>query len=122
MHHGWPALTNLAVDGWTVRRSEGVTARANSELPVSSPRHLAGALERVEALHRAHNLPPTFQISPATEPSRLVATPGSQLALFTAWDYHAFVTDRDSCRSSTVPGWRRSSSQATTVFTVRPAV
>jgi hypothetical protein len=22
-------------------------------------------------------------------------TPGSQLALFTAWDYHAFVTDRD---------------------------
>ena len=21
-------------------------------------------------------------------------TPGSQLALFTAWDYHAFVTDR----------------------------
>ena len=26
---------------------------------------------------------------------RVQPTPGSQLALFTAWDYHAFVTDRD---------------------------
>src|SRR5665647_567949 len=26
---------------------------------------------------------------------RVAPTPGSQLALFTAWDYHAFVTDRD---------------------------
>jgi hypothetical protein len=26
---------------------------------------------------------------------RVRPTPGSQLALFTAWDYHAFVTDRD---------------------------
>jgi N-acetylglutamate synthase len=47
-----------------------VTARANSVLPVSSPRHLAGDFERVEALYRAHNLPPTFQIIPAAEPSQ----------------------------------------------------
>jgi hypothetical protein len=26
---------------------------------------------------------------------RVRPTPGSQLALFTAWDYHAFITDRD---------------------------
>ena len=26
---------------------------------------------------------------------RVAPTPGSQLALFTAWDYHAFITDRD---------------------------
>jgi hypothetical protein len=26
---------------------------------------------------------------------RVRPTPGSQLALFTTWDYHAFVTDRD---------------------------
>jgi hypothetical protein len=26
---------------------------------------------------------------------RVRPTPGSQLALFTAWDYHAFVTDRE---------------------------
>jgi pheromone shutdown protein TraB len=26
---------------------------------------------------------------------RARTTPGSQLALFTAWDYHAFITDRD---------------------------
>lgn len=26
---------------------------------------------------------------------RVAPTPGSQLALFTTWDYHAFVTDRD---------------------------
>ncbi len=26
---------------------------------------------------------------------RIRPTPGSQLALFTVWDHHAFVTDRD---------------------------
>jgi hypothetical protein len=27
---------------------------------------------------------------------RVRPTPGSQLALFTAWDYRAFVTDREA--------------------------
>jgi hypothetical protein len=41
-----------------------------------------------------------FAGTPQAMPVRLVVrrvapTPGSQLALFTRWDYHAFVTDRD---------------------------
>ena len=41
-----------------------------------------------------------FQSEPGAEPVRLIVrrvkpTPGSQLALFTTYNYHAFITDRD---------------------------
>ena len=40
-----------------------------------------------------------FQNEPAAAPVRLIVrrvkpTPGSQLALFTSYSYHAFITDR----------------------------
>ncbi len=38
---------------------------------------------------------------------RVRPTPGSQLALFTAWDYHAFVTDRDLPLPEVEAGHRR---------------
>ncbi|MFC6023577.1 GNAT family N-acetyltransferase, partial [Plantactinospora solaniradicis] len=73
MHQGWPALASLAIDGWLVRLSQGVTQRANSVLPVSSPQDLVGALERVELLYRGEGLRPIFQISPAAQPAELDA-------------------------------------------------
>jgi len=38
---------------------------------------------------------------------RVRPTPGSQLALFTTWDYHAFVTDRDGDMLQVEAGHRR---------------
>jgi Transposase DDE domain group 1 len=37
---------------------------------------------------------------------RVRPTPGSQLALFCAYDYHPFITDRAGSTSSTAPAWR----------------
>lgn len=68
---GWPALESLDVDGWIVRRSLGVTRRANCALPIGLPQDTAAALERVEQLYRDRDLPALFQISPATRPGHL---------------------------------------------------
>lgn len=71
MNRGWPALETSTVGGWLVRRSGGVTRRANSVLPVAAPRDVAVALERVESAYRDAGLVPTFQVSPAAEPRDL---------------------------------------------------
>lgn len=71
MHGAWPGLTNVQVDGWVARFASGVTQRANSVLPRQAPPDITNAVETVEALYRARNLTPTFQISPAAEPPEL---------------------------------------------------
>lgn len=71
MNRSWRALSEVTVDGWIVRRSEGVTQRANSVLPIATPRDLQSAVRRVEQLYGDHGLPPSFQISPAARPSEL---------------------------------------------------
>lgn len=71
MHSGWPALENHDIDGWLVRRSHGVTRRANSVLPAVRPRDPREALHRVESLYRERGLAPAFQISAAVRPIHL---------------------------------------------------
>jgi len=71
MHRGWLAVSNVVVDGWIVRLSDGFTQRANSALPVGSPQNLIEALERTELMYQDHGLPPAFQISPAAQPADL---------------------------------------------------
>ncbi|GAC1629988.1 MAG: hypothetical protein NVS4B2_12810 [Chloroflexota bacterium] len=73
MHRGWPGLATVDVDGWVVRLAAGVTARANSVLPVRPPRDLDAALAAVETLFRERGLAPAFQISPAAQPPALDA-------------------------------------------------
>ena len=67
----WPALERVEVDGWVVRLSEGVTQRANSVLPLRSPRDVQRALDSVESAYAERGLATVFQISPAAEPSDL---------------------------------------------------
>jgi N-acetylglutamate synthase len=71
MDAGWPALDRIQVDGWVVRRSGGVTQRANSTLPTRSPVDVPRAVARVEQLYRTDGLTPTFQISRAARPGDL---------------------------------------------------
>lgn len=71
MNQGWPAADSVELDGWLVRRNAGVTLRANSVLPLGAPFHLGKALDYVENLYAAHDITPSFQISPAVQPSDL---------------------------------------------------
>lgn len=73
MNQGWQAAHSTELDGWLVRRNAGVTLRANSVLPASAPFDLDRALEYVENLYLAHDIRPSFQISPAVQPSDLDA-------------------------------------------------
>ena len=68
---GWPAHTEVPVDGWIARLSSGVTQRANSVLPLAAPTDLAATLDRVERLYRAHGVTPSFQIGPNAQPAHL---------------------------------------------------
>jgi ribosomal protein S18 acetylase RimI-like enzyme len=71
MNQGWPAEHSTELDGWLVRHNAGVTLRANSVLPHRVPFDLGKALEYVENLYAAHDIAPSFQISPAVQPSDL---------------------------------------------------
>ncbi len=73
MNQGWPAAHSTELDGWVVRRNAGVTLRANSVLPAGAPFDLGKALDYVENLYAAHDIAPSFQISPAVQPSDLDA-------------------------------------------------
>lgn len=71
MRAGWPALSEVDVDGWVARFSGGVTQRANSVVPVRAPGDLDAALVRVEALYAARGLPAIFQVGPGVAPADL---------------------------------------------------
>lgn len=82
MNRSWRARSEVDVDGWLVRRSGGVTRRANSVLPVAAPADLEGAVTRIEELYLDHGLPPHFQISAAAQPPQLdqfLATRGYEM-------------------------------------------
>jgi ribosomal protein S18 acetylase RimI-like enzyme len=71
MNQAWPAADSTELDGWLVRRNAGVTLRANSVLPANAPFDVHRALDYVENLYLAHDITPSFQISPAVQPSDL---------------------------------------------------
>jgi N-acetylglutamate synthase len=62
MRAGWPAIEEVAVDGWVARFSGGVTQRANSVVPLTAPADLDHALRHVERLYAARGLPVLFQL------------------------------------------------------------
>lgn len=68
--NAWPAAEVEEVGGWRLRHTGGVTRRANSVWPNGAidPGELEGRLAQVEAFYAARNLPPRYQISPATQP------------------------------------------------------
>src|SRR4051812_35432701 len=73
MNQGWPAAHSTELDGWLVRHNAGVTLRANSVLPRRAPFDPGKALDYVETLYSAQGITPSFQISPAVQPSDLDA-------------------------------------------------
>jgi len=73
MNQAWPAAHSTELDGWLVRRNAGVTLRANSVLPATAPFDAEKALDHVETLYLAHDITPSFQISPAAQPTDLDA-------------------------------------------------
>jgi ribosomal protein S18 acetylase RimI-like enzyme len=78
MRAGWPALEEVDVDGWVARFSAGVTRRANSVLPVTTPPDREAALARVESLYAERGLPAVFQLA-GGELDQVLATRGYEL-------------------------------------------
>jgi N-acetylglutamate synthase len=62
LRRGWPALSEVDIDGWVARRSGGVTQRANSVLPLAAPADPDAALAKVERHYAEHGLPAIFQL------------------------------------------------------------
>jgi ribosomal protein S18 acetylase RimI-like enzyme len=61
----WPALDEIALDGWVLRFSEGYTRRANSVLPLETGRlDPGGKVASCERLYVERGLPPTFKVAP----------------------------------------------------------
>jgi N-acetylglutamate synthase len=71
LRRGWPALSEVDVGGWVVRRSGGVTQRANSVVPLASPPDVGSALAAVERLYAADGLPAVFQLGTDVAPADL---------------------------------------------------
>lgn len=68
----WPPLHVEEHDGWVHRAASGVTGRANSVWPRDAGAlDIDAKLEAVEAFYRKHDLPPTLQLSPASQPAGL---------------------------------------------------
>jgi ribosomal protein S18 acetylase RimI-like enzyme len=72
----WPALEEIALDGWRLRFSGGVTKRANSVLPVGDGRapsdaDLATRLDAVERAYAERGLPPRFPLTASAWPRTL---------------------------------------------------
>ena len=63
MSRGWQGTTVELLGDWLLRSGSGFTGRANSVLPLGSPRcELDDALGRVHAFYRRHDLPAMFQV------------------------------------------------------------
>lgn len=65
----WPALEEEALDGWTLRHSEGFTGRANSvQALAGSDRPLAERVSYCEGWYEARGRPCLFRLSDLSEP------------------------------------------------------
>lgn len=71
--NAWPAAEVVALDGWRLRFTRGVTRRANSVWPNIDEGAVAleEKLDLVERLYGDHGLPATYQICDAMQPARL---------------------------------------------------
>jgi N-acetylglutamate synthase len=71
MDRAWPAPETVVIGGWRARFADGITRRANSVLPDAEPADVDAAIAAVERAYAERGLPPTFQITPAAQPSDL---------------------------------------------------
>jgi GNAT superfamily N-acetyltransferase len=70
--NAWRARDLEYLGDWILRANDGITRRANSVLPVGSPKMQTNrAVEDVVAFYEMRQLPPRFQMSPACEPDDL---------------------------------------------------
>jgi ribosomal protein S18 acetylase RimI-like enzyme len=67
----YPALEEEDLDGWLMRFAEGYARRTNSVQPVSHTRDVLGKLATAEAWYTDRDLPITFRMTRAAEPSEL---------------------------------------------------
>lgn len=71
MDQAWPAPETMAIGGWRARFADGITRRANSVLPDAEPADVDAAISAVERAYTERGLLPTFQMTPAAQPSDL---------------------------------------------------
>ncbi|HEX9619600.1 MAG TPA: GNAT family N-acetyltransferase [Polyangiaceae bacterium] len=71
----WPAREVVALDGWWLRHTAGVTRRANSAWPEVAGTHLtlSERVAELEAFYERRGLPARVQISPAAAKANLDA-------------------------------------------------
>ncbi|UCE10069.1 MAG: GNAT family N-acetyltransferase [Candidatus Thorarchaeota archaeon] len=70
--NAWRARDLEYLGEWILRANDGITRRANSALPIGSPKmETSKAIEHVIGFYESRGLPPRFQMSPACEPSNL---------------------------------------------------
>lgn len=68
----WPAAENVALGGWRLRATGGVTRRGNSVWPgAASGLPLGEAIGAAEAFYAARGAPARFQLFPGAEPGEL---------------------------------------------------
>lgn len=74
--NAWPALQQLALDGWLLRFANGFSRRANSVHSIygtqaSGSLELNAKLELCEGIYEARRLSPIFRITPISRPTDL---------------------------------------------------
>lgn len=71
-NNAWPALQTLQYDGWILRFANGVTKRSNSVNPLyPSTLDIDQKIDYCENIFRQKQIPPTFKITPDSEPDDL---------------------------------------------------
>ncbi|MCK9897070.1 GNAT family N-acetyltransferase [Frankia sp. AgB32] len=71
-HRAWPPLRLHDHHGWTLRASAGASRRGNSVWAHGEVPDVPAALAAVAAFYAAEGLPPTFQLTPVSQPAGLV--------------------------------------------------
>lgn len=70
--NAWPALRIVHYDGWVLRFANGYSRRSNSVNPVfSSSLNVDDKIKYCEEMFRAHQLTPTFKMTPQVYPENL---------------------------------------------------
>jgi GNAT superfamily N-acetyltransferase len=71
-HNAWLAEEKMRLGGWLLRADHGVTRRANSVLPIESPRlPISLAIESAIEFYSCRKLIPRFQMTQASMPKEL---------------------------------------------------
>ena len=107
----WPATVTERVDGgWVLRATPGLDrGRSNHALPPCRPLwagEVAGAIERVEAFARAHEVHPGIQVSPLSLHGTLQAEL-DRARLGTRWPVLVLAASRAATGVVGPPGWIR---------------